>query len=65
MSDEISYNSQDVIQALSEQIAALTRDNALLLSALRVEQQRHQQTKDAWAQSVLAQEGQDAYAVVE
>lgn len=65
MSNEIAYNSQAVIQYLSEQIASLTRDNAVLLSALQVEQQSHQQTKDAWAQAVLHSEDQAAYPEVE
>lgn len=35
MSD-IQFNHQQVIQLLSEQIAALTRDNAMLVSALNL-----------------------------
>ena len=45
MDDNIPYNAQAVIQTLADQIAALTRDNAVLLSALRVEQHSHQQTQ--------------------
>lgn len=35
MSD-IQFNHQQVIQILSEQVAALTRDNAMLVSALQI-----------------------------
>lgn len=58
MDDDIRYNSQAVIQTLTDQIAALTRDNAVLLSALRVEQQSHLQTRSL-LQSVTEVHGSD------
>lgn len=41
MSD-IAYNPTQVIQLLSDQIATLTRDNAILVSALQVAQSQQQ-----------------------
>jgi hypothetical protein len=39
---DIAYNPTQVIQALSDQIATLTRDNAILVSALQVAQSNQQ-----------------------
>jgi hypothetical protein len=44
---DIPYNSEQVIQLLADQIAALTRDNAILLSALQVAQSVQQSQYDS------------------
>lgn len=62
MDNDFQYNAQAVIQMLSEQVAALTRDNAVLLSALRVEQASHQQTQAMLQAMVPAPEAAVDYA---
>lgn len=44
---DIPYNAEQVIQMLADQIAALTRDNAILLSALQVAQTERQPQYDS------------------